>query len=266
VAEKPIVVFRFDREPLLCRLAIARLRSLNPGIAIHGLYGAGPGYREQAMRLGAWPVLGLDSFYSIRHEGQWNWKNGDLALLEWYQDFGWRLDFDIVFLLEWDLLLLDPLAIVYSAVPPGAVALTCLTPVAELMGRWKWLRDPKELRQWELLSGHARRHWGHSSNPLACLGVGPCFPRAFVEAYAALAPPELCHDELRLPLAAQALGFPLVDSGFRRRWSDPNEDRYFNVGGPHVDPATICAEGRRPGGRRVFHPVRQRVRFPRLGE
>jgi hypothetical protein len=38
VAEKPIVVFRFDRDPLICRLAV---------------------------RLGAQHVLGLDSFYSF---------------------------------------------------------------------------------------------------------------------------------------------------------------------------------------------------------
>jgi O-methyltransferase len=256
MAEKRIVVLRFDRDPLYCRSVVARLRALNPGVPIHGLYGAGPGLRERAVRLGARPVLGLDGCYSLRHEGRWNWRNGDLALLEWYREVGRRLDFDIVHLLEWDVLLLVPLAQAYAAVPPGAVGLTCLTPASSLAGRWEWLREPERVREWEGLLAHARTQWGHAAEPLACLGVGPVLPRAFLDAYAALEPTELGHDELRLPLAAHALGFPLVDTGFRRSWDDPAEDRWFNVGGPLVTPATVAAEAADPAGRRVFHPVR----------
>lgn|SRR5215203_3581404 len=264
MGEKRIVVFRFDRDPLVCRHVIARLRMLNPGVEIHGLYGAGPGYRERAVRLGARRVLGLDSLYSLQHDGRWNWKNGDLALLDWHKEVGRQLDFDVVHLLEWDLLLLDPLSDVYNSVPSGAVALTCLTPVSELIGCWTWLREPEALRQWEMLCAHAQTHWGPTSDPVACLGVGPSFPRAFLDAYASLAPTELCNDELRVPLAARALGFPLMDTCFRRRWADPDEDRYFNVGGAAVDPATISAEGH-AGGRRVFHPVRQPARLQPFG-
>lgn len=253
---KRMVVFRFDRNPLLCRSRVQLLRALNPGIEIHGLYGAGPGYRQPAFRLGAAPFIGLNSFYASRHDGQWNWKNGDLALANWYRDVGRRLDFDVAHLVEWDLVLLDPLHRAYADVPVDAVALTCLTPVSQLAGRWEWLRRPDRQRQWESLLAHARGAWGYAADPLACLGVGPCFPRPFLEAYTALDPPELCHDELRLPLAAQALNFRLVDTGFRRRWDDPAEDRIFNVGGRPVEPAAIAAELGTVDGRRAFHPVR----------
>jgi hypothetical protein len=256
--ERRIAVFRFDRDPTLCRAAVSRLRALNPGVPVHGLYGAGPGLRQYAVRLCARPVLRLDSCYPVGHEGRWNWKNGDLALLEWHRDVGRRLDFDVLHLVEWDLDLLAPLAAVYRSVPAGAVALTCLTPVSDLIGRWEWLTGPDRLRDWEALLDHARTRWGHTGEPLACLGVGPAFPRAFLDAYAALEPPEHCHDELRLPLAVQALGFPLVDTGFRRRWDDPGEDAFFNVGGRPVQPATVAAEGAAPDGRRAFHPVRSR--------
>jgi hypothetical protein len=256
MAERRLVVFRFDRDPMLCRSAVGRLRALNPGVPVHGLYGAGPGLRGPATRLGARPVLRLDSCYASRHEGRWNWANGDLALLEWYRDVGRRLDFDVLHLVEWDLVLLAPLAVAYRHVPAGAVALTCLTPVAELIGGWEWLRGPDRLRDWDALLALARDSWGHTAEPLACLGVGPAFPRAFLDAYLALDPPELCHDELRVPLAAQSLGFPLADTGFRRHWHDPDEDAFFNVGGALVDPATVAAV---PDGRRALHPVRGRL-------
>jgi hypothetical protein len=253
MAEKRIAVFRFDRDPLLCRAVVSQLRELNPGVPVHGLYGAGPGLRRPAVRLGARPVLGLDSCYPSRHEGRWNWAHGDLALLEWYRDVGRGLDFDVLHLVEWDLALRAPLTAIYQHVPAGVVALTCLTPVTEITDRWEWLRGPERRRDWHTLLALARGRWGHTGQPMACLGVGPAFPRAFLDAYAALDPPELCHDELRLPLAAQALGFPLVDTGFRRRWHDPDEDLYFNVGGAPIAPATVAAA---PDGRRAFHPVR----------
>lgn len=260
MAEKRIAVFRFDRDPKACRAAVSALRERNPGVAVHGLYGAGPGPRRPAVRLGARPFLRLDSCYCSRHEGQWNWANGDLALLEWYRDTGRRLDFDVLHLVEWDLVLLAPLAAAYRHVPPGAVALTCLTPVSALTGRWEWLRGPERLRDWNALLDLARHRWSHTGDPLACLGVGPAFPRAFLDAYAALDPPELCHDELRLPLAAQALGFPLVDTGFRRRWDDPSEDAFFNVGGAPVDSSAMAAAA---ADRLAFHPVRSRPARPR---
>jgi O-methyltransferase len=259
---KRIVVFRFDRDPFICRSRVMQLRELNPGVEIHGLYGGGPGYRKAAFRLCGRPIVQLDSFYASRHAGQWNWRNGDLALAAWYRDVGRRLDFDVAHLVEWDLLLLDPLERAYAHVPADHLGLTCLTPVSRLQGRWEWLRGPDRLREWELLLAHARTAWGHAADPLACLGVGPCFPRAFLDAYAALDPPELGNDELRLPLAAQALGFRLVDTGFRHEWEDPEEDLIFNVGGPPVAPETVAAEVGKIAGRRAFHPVRVAVATP----
>ena len=68
----------------------------------------------------------------------------------------------------------------------------------------------------------------------------------------------LCHDELRLPLFAQLLGFDLVDTGFYDGWSNPDSERHFNADGREVDPAAVAIELAKRDGCRVFHPCRER--------
>jgi hypothetical protein len=77
-----------------------------------------------------------------------------------------------------------------------------------------------------------------------------------LDQYAAIDPPELCHDELRLPLFAQILGFPIADTGFRRRWHDRDEDRFFNTNALEIAVSTVMTERAKPDGRRAFHPFR----------
>lgn len=220
-----------------------------------------------AFRLAGRRVIGLDSLWFSPHTGRWNWQHGDLALAEWYRDFGHRLDFDVLHFLEWDILLSEPLERCYASVPPDAVGLTALTPLSDVGEDWVWLRDAERRREWQQLLAEARARWDYDETPHACWGPGPCIPRAFIERYAALPPPApgppdaSPHDELRLPLFAQVLGFELVDTGLRRGgWRDPEEDRYFNVKAAEIEPDTIDAELSRADGHRAFHPVRRRFR------
>jgi hypothetical protein len=254
-----IVVFRFDRNPLVCRARVRTLRRHNPGVPVVGLYGGAGGYRRWAFRLGSRAVLGLDSFYASRRTSQWNWQHGDLALAAWYRDVGHRLDFEVAHLVEWDLLLLAPLDQLYRGVAPGAVGLTAYTPLSEIGEQWDWMRHQHRRAATDELLRQARERWGYTDEPHACLGVGPCFPRSFLDEYAALDAPEVGHDELRLPLFAAILGFPVIDTGFRTSWHEGPDDAFFNVSGKEIAQATIVAELHRPDGRRAFHPVRRIV-------
>jgi hypothetical protein len=254
-----IVVFRFDRNPAICRDRIRLLRRLNPGVAIVGLYGGGGGHRAAAFRLGSRPVLGLDSFYRSRHSGRWNWQHGDLALAAWYRDVGHRLEFDVVHFVEWDLLLTAPLAEVYGHVPAGAVGLTTCTPLTEIGPDWDWVSNPQLRTQTEALIATAAERWGYAGVRRACLGAGPCLPRSFLADYAELDVPEPGHDELRLPLFAEVLGYPVVDTGFRSAWHSAPDDAFFNATGRPIDLEVIRSEMARADGRRAFHPVRGRV-------
>ena len=254
-----LVVFRFDRNPLICRSRVRQLRRLNPDVVIAGLYGGAAGLRGALFRAASRSLLGLDSFYASSRDGRWNWQHGDLALAAWFRDVGGRYAFDVAHLVEWDLVLAAPLAEVYGHVPPDSVGLTALTPLDEVARDWEWVCRDDRRPQSEALLAALRDDWGFQGEPHVCLGVGPCFPRAFLEAYAAVEPPELGNDELRLPQMARVLGFRVVDTGLRRAWRSGSEDLVFNASGREIDPAVVRAELQRPDGRRAFHPVRRNV-------
>jgi hypothetical protein len=253
-----IVVFRLDRNPMVCRARIALLLRLNPQVPIAGLYGGASGWRRMAFRNGGRPVLGLDSVFPSPHPGRWNWQHGDLALAAWFREVGHRYDFDVVHFVEWDLVLAAPLAELYGHVPEDALGLTAYTPLSEISDDWDWVTRPELSSQTDALFAAARERWGYGGVPHACLGVGPCVPRRFLADYAELQPSELGHDELRLPLFAQLLGYEVADTGFRSAWHSSADDRFFNATGHPIDPASIADELRRPDGRRAFHPVHDR--------
>jgi hypothetical protein len=260
VSIERIVVFRFHRDPLVGRARVRLLRRLNPGVPVHGLFGGAGGVRGAAFQLGGSRLLGLDTLYTSLHSGSWNWKNGDLVLLDWYREVGRRLSFDVLHLVEWDLLLTESLERTYAAVPPEAVGLTAWTPLSVIGDGWRWLGGRDEAREWRELLAYARRDFGYAGTPYGCLGVGPCFPRAFLDDYAAASPPDLGNDELRYPLFAQLLGHPVADTGFRRAWHCAGEDRYFNAVGARISPDTVAFELAKPDGRRAFHPFRAAAR------
>jgi hypothetical protein len=164
-----------------------------------------------------------------------------------------------VHLIEWDLLLLEPLESLYSSVPEGAVGLTALTPISELEAEWSWLRRDKGRGQWEALLAQARGEWGYDGRPYGCIAGGACLSRAFLEAYAAVDPPDLCNDEIRLPLFAQILGFPLVDTRLRGPWRGERDHAFFHFRGHDVELSAIRSELAKPNGWRAFHPVRSRI-------
>jgi hypothetical protein len=264
-ATRRIIVFRFDRHPLVCRDRVALLRRLNPDVPVYGLYGGDRPLEGAAIRAAGRAMLQLDGLWTRSPgDGHWNWQHGDLALAAWFVDIGCGLEFDVVHYLEWDLLLLASLEEVYASVPPESVGLTALTPLTEVEDRWEWLQSAEGRQAWEGLLAHARRFWGYRGVPHASWGPGPCFPRTFLSRFAELEVPELGHDELRLPLVAEALGFLLADTGLRRGWDSPAEDRVFNLRSVEIDPATMLEELAAPGGRRAFHPVRIRVPRPIL--
>jgi hypothetical protein len=247
------VLLRFHKAPLVCRSKVTLLRTLNPGISVHGVCG---GDQPVMRRIGKY-VVGLDGLHASELSGK-HWMDLDLVVRDWYREVGSTLSFDVLHLVEWDLLFVAPLDELYAGVPEGAVGLTALTPVSEL-GEWTWLRREGERRNWERLLDVARRDWGYDDIPHGCVGPGPVFPRAFLEAYAAVEPPIIAHDELRLPLFAQILGFPIVDNGLRGPWRGEREHAFFHFRSAEIELETIRSELAKPDGARAFHPVRRRL-------
>jgi hypothetical protein len=249
-----LIVFRFDRDPVVCRDHIAHLRRLNPAIPIVGLFG-GSTHKRAAFQFGRKLVLGLDGFYASAESPAWNWQHGDLVLRSWFRDAGHALSFDVVHYLEWDLVVLDTLERVFGHVPAEAIGLTALTPLRQIEGSWAWTTGSNREGLRHLLS-HAAETWDYRGTPYACLGLGPCVPRGFLERYSSIDAHSSGNDELRYALLAQVFGIQMIDTRLRRAWEDEDEDRVFNVGGPSIAREVIMAELRKSDGRRAFHPVR----------
>jgi hypothetical protein len=224
-------------------------------VPIYGLYGGPRRVPVAALR----GVVGLDGVHSSGEPARWNWQHSDLAAAAWFRAVGHRLPFDVLHLVEWDLLLLEPLESLYSSVPEGAVGVTALTPISELEEEWTWLRREANRRAWEALVAHARSDWGYDGTPYGCLAGGSCLPRSFLETYAAIDPPVLCNDELRLPLFAQILGFPIVDTRLRGPWRGEREHPFFHFRNQEIELSAMKAELAKPDGWRAFHPVRRRI-------
>ena len=248
-----LILFRFHTKPAVCRERLSVIRGYNPGITICGLYG-GDARRHHIIQE---YLTDLDHVYTIRGKTpDWKWRNGDLAVSEWYRDVGIRFEFDMCHLIEWDLLLFGSVESLYSHVCRDGLGLTGLIPLAAVEDRWGWTVHEPGKTQWQKLLTVARSRYGYVQEPFASLGPGICYPREFLEEYSQLDVPELLHDELRVPLFAQIMGLNLYDTGFLKDWIDPREKKYFNCGNLDIATETIVAELANPNGRRAFHPFR----------
>jgi len=235
------ILFRFHKEFDVCRGRIALLRRLNPGLPVYGMYGGGPEGLPEAAK------LPLDDFYEVPSEdSHWKWRNGDLCVRLWFKDRGRSFDFDVLHLVEWDLLILDPLEQVFAHVNDG-VGLTAIRPIADMIKEdWEWVTQTMGSWEWKKLNEFVRAELGWEGESFGAAFPAASFSRVFLERYAAIRPPGYCNDEVRVPLFALAFGMTLHDTGIQY-------GPYFDCDGNAVDEAALrrgIAEGVR-----AFHPV-----------
>ncbi len=252
---KRIVLFRFHENQTVCRNHLELLRRYNPGTAIYGMYG---GNEDVFPRVEHSLGQEFSHLYCLRGKTKtWKWLHGDLAVREWHQMIGRELDFDMLHVIEWDLLLLDSLEKLYSAVPKDSLGITGLIPLRLVSESWGWCKLSTWIPQWERLLAHSREKYMNHAEPYASLGPGLCLPKEFLDLYADSEVPALCHDEVRLPLFAQNLGLNLCDTNFYQGWFDGQDEIFFNCTNKEIELETIKRELGNPLGRRAFHPFRQ---------
>lgn len=244
-----IALFRFHKRPDVCLDRVRMLHRLNPGLRIFGLC-------EERVYRRAREMLGgelEDIHYTTGRTSHWKWMHGDLEVRQWFIDRGSRIDFDVLHVIEWDMLFFESLAKAYGMVPKGGMGLTGLVPLKSVESRWSWTSERPYRQRWLKLLSYARERYGYSGEPYACLGGSPCLPRRFLDEYSSIRVPELAHDELNYPLFAQIFGIRLYDDGFFT-WFDRDRYRFFNAKGIEVSERDIAVELGRRDGRRVFHP------------
>lgn len=251
---KRIVIFRFHVLADICLNRLELIAKLNPGTPIFGIYGGSdedlPEIKKQLAPL-------LSSLFVIKgRTSEWKWQNFDLALRDWYTETGHAIDFDIAHIIEWDLILAQPLHKMYAHIGTNELALTSLTKLSDVGPTWMWTNQEPYKTEWEKLLLHAQNTYRYAQEPFASLGPGLSVPRLFLEKYTEADVPELAHDELRVPLFAQIFDLTCKDSGLREGWDSDEEDRFFNCDGVDIPREIIIAEIDKKDGRRAFHPFK----------
>ncbi len=254
------ILFWFYRDVAVCENRLRLLRRRNPGVPIYGLYG---GPRQDEARFAGALRSHLDDFWAFRLERdrQWRWRNGDLMLSAWFTGRGESLEWDSVFVAQWDLVVVTSLARLLPPLAVGEMLISGIRPVREVEPWWQWTQGAAR-QEYEAFLGHVASRFGAVEDPMCCQFIGLVAPRGFLARYAGIDEPELGFLEYKVPTYAQVFSIPLVpDTCFRPWW--PEEPGTSGVGrtatlvhawATPVKLPVMLYESLRPGGRRVFHP------------
>jgi hypothetical protein len=199
--------------------------------------------------------LFVDIFSLAEYAPGWKWRFGDLAVRQWFINVGSRVPFDVAHVIEWDLLLCRPLDVMYSHIAVDSIGLTGIRRVKDVEHFHPFISQEPMSLEWKNLLHWAKSNHAYALEPLLCLGPGYCVPRSFLESFSKFVMPEMSMDELRLPLAAQILGFNLSDTRLCRSFHMEDEVRVFNTVKQEVLLSTVVQELEQMRGRRAFHPV-----------
>ena len=248
-----LIYFRFHDHAAVCANHVRFLKHLNPEVPIFG-------FGEWIDGVRSIRAAGLEHVYVIGNEdSRWKWKNGDLALRRWFDAVGHRLEFDVVHVVDWDLLYLRSLDDLFGDLGADGVAVSGKSAIDDAI-EWGWNWAPtgedEQSREYRRLREHVAEELGYEGETYACIGPGMTLSRAFLEDYAACAVPEYSNEEVRVPLFAHALGYDVEDTGLTEIFGY-HEDEYFNAMNREVDVETARAMVERPDGRDALHPMRE---------
>jgi hypothetical protein len=162
---------------------------------------------------------------------------------------------------------MDSLDTIYKEIPLNSIGLTSLMPLQEVANQWIWTAEESHKSELKRLLAWAHDRFGYHLQPYGAQGPGLCLPRQFLEAYSSIEVPELCNDEVRIPLFGQIFGFDMHDTHFCVDWFAQGTQQTFHCQtqtSPAVRLATVKRELATPAGTRVFHPFRKIVILDRM--
>jgi hypothetical protein len=260
---KLAILFWFYKQPEICKNRLLLLRRYNPTVQIYGLYGGDPA--DAATYESA---LGphLDDLYAFdeHKESSWKWYHGDQMISRWHTQRGSKLDWDTIFVAQWDMLVFGRVERLFRGLRKGELLLSGLRPVKEVESWWSHLREGSDDRERYLrFLGHVRSAYGFRDEPLCGEVIVLCLPRQFLDQYAQIRESELGFLEYKIPIYAQIFGTPFCsDHPYSPWWGDDPKTgnvgplgRSLNAEGQEVPLRTVVAHLASPWGGRIFHPV-----------
>lgn len=251
---KRVILFRFYKEFKICLNRLELLKFFNPKTTIFGIFG-GEKIQYQRVKKIFQKELADVHFMPFK-DPRWKWLHGDLTTREWFISVGKNSDFEMLHVIDWDLLLFGAIDKIYKHIKDG-VGLTGLTPLNKIEDRWHWTKNADQRKKWLKSLKRVRAEFGYNQEPYACLGPGVCYSYEFLKKFSQIKPLDLVIEELSIPVSAQILKQPLYNTGFYPKWFDHHWHKIFNCLGRPIKLETIIENLKNPKGARVFHPCQE---------
>lgn len=248
----------FHKNPSVVQSNLDIFKSKNKDIPVYGLFGGSlSDYNKWGKRLMGFKEV---TYFSLKKPARWKWKNTDLMVRWWYSMNKDKFEFKHITVLQWDILFAEEIDTMFRGCSARDISLTGPIDLSDIMKRWYWTTNKDVKDEFRLLRAYCNVM---KLSPVAlpqkaCYGPLYRLSRDFLEEYIEAFPVELCHDEIRLPLYADLLGFNIIDTGVYS-WFDEAIEEYFNADNKEISDLKIKAELSSDTGRRIFHPVRHVV-------
>lgn len=145
---KRAALFRFhtihNPQDIIARVRFFKL--LNPDVAVYGLFGGSVYEYKKITSALHQAFLGL-TFWD-EPDREIKWRSSDLAYQTWYNQVGYQEEFDALYPIEWDLILMDSLENLFSHIPRTALGCTGLISLKYIENSWYWSADEKIKKEW----------------------------------------------------------------------------------------------------------------------
>ena len=258
------ILFWFYKRLDICKDRLKTLRLYNPNVKIFGLYGGSISNINEVKSI---MVPFLDDLYIFNKnkDSIWKWKNGDKLIASWYKDRGSQLDWETIFVVQWDMLVLAPLSQLFNMLKPGQILLSGFRPLEEVKEDWIWTDGSNYDNKLEFDSfiEDLSKKYDYFGPQFACLFIIVCLPRLFLEKYIDKKTPDIGFLEYKIPTMAKVFGIPICNEHpYNPSWSTRpklNQEKILNAVGVEVPLSVILNEYSKPLGLKIFHPVRKHV-------
>lgn len=248
------ILFWFYKEPQICKNRLELIKKYNPDVKIYGLYGGGIIEEKDFKQTLA---ACLDDFYaSPITDPEYKWINGDLMILEWYENHGKSLNWDSVVVVQWDMLIFDNIYAQFLNIEKDQLFLSGLKVLdrkTELS--WDWTKpNTKEGNSYLNYLQYIKDKYGYNEPPLCCLFILEVFPRLFFDKYLTVSDREIGMLEYKIPNYAKIFNTPFYEKDVGISWENDSKEKPLNAIPEEIEGDYITKELAKPKGWRIFHP------------
>lgn len=251
---KRIILFRFHKNPEVCINRLKLLKKLNPDIPIYGL-------GENIKNIEKLYKAGIEDVFTIKNKSKrWKWLNGDLAILKWFNNIGKNLNFDILHVIEWDLLLTEPLTKIYKKPSKNTVYMSGLIKLKKARKHnWSYLTGSNyQTVQW--FKKHLQKTFSKKVNGKIGLFPGVSLGYNFLKKYNNIDRiPEIINDEFRVGMYASMFeNIKLKDTKFYKWNKKTNQiNKNFNSKNNRIPKKRVLNNKNKV---KAFHPFTQKLK------